>query len=141
MSVAETNQVIEFGFQVTCCVLLGLFVVTGVLLSGLFIRRSERFWRYYRIPIAVTAVMISGLSLGIIGYFVVVLYMLDTAKSPVDYMPGYESSGLLAYGMLALFGLAYSLYPWTVLVCGRRVVRHVTGRDDTNRNPGTTSAL
>jgi hypothetical protein len=119
MSVDQTNAAIELGFQITFYVLLGLFALTGALLSGVFFIRSERFWRWYRIPIAITAAMISGISLGIIGYFVVVLFILDTAGSPVDYIPGYENSGLVGYGFLAVFGAAYSIYPWAALLCGR----------------------
>ncbi len=119
MSVNETNAAIELGFQVASYVLLGLFVLTGGLLPGVFLGRSERFWRWYRIPIAVTAAMISGLSLGIIGYFVVMPYVVDTTKSAVDYYPGYENVGLASFSLLALLGLACSVYLWAVLLCGK----------------------
>lgn len=119
MSVTETHEAIELGFQVTFYVLLGLFVLTGALLSGVFLSRSEKFWRWYRIPIAATAAVTSGLSLGIIGYFVLMLYVLDRTRSPVDYIPGYDSSGLLGYGLSALLGLACSVSLWAVLLCGK----------------------
>jgi hypothetical protein len=119
MSAAETHEAIELGFRIAFYVLLGLSVLSGALLAGVFLSRSERFWRWYRIPIAVTAAMISGLSLGIIGYFVLMLCVLDRTKSPVDYFPGYDGSGLVAYGGFALFALVCSLSLWAVLLCGK----------------------
>jgi hypothetical protein len=110
MDVNETNRAIEVGFQVANGVLAASLVTAGWLtILGMSIDRVRLFWRRYPMPIVVPSAVALALSLGILGYFVLMLFVIDTSKSPVNYIPGYDGSGLIFYGFVALFGLVVSL--------------------------------
>ena len=110
MDVNETNKAIEVGFQVASYVLTASLTMTGCLaILGLSVDRVRLFWRRYPTPVVVSSAIALALSLGIIGYFVLMICVIDTSRSPINYIPGYEGSGLISYGFLALLGLVVSL--------------------------------
>ena len=110
MDVNETNRAIEVGFQIAACVLAASLIEAGCLaILGMSVDRVRLFWRRYPMPIVVPSAISLTLSMAIIGYFVLMTCVIDRSRSPVNYIPGYDGSGLIFYGFVALFGLGVSL--------------------------------
>ena len=73
MDVNETNKAIEVGFQVASYVLTSNLIMTVCLaILGLSVDRVRLFWRRYPTPVVVSSAIALALSLGIIGYFVLI---------------------------------------------------------------------
>lgn len=107
---SETNRAIEVGFQVASCVLAAsLLVAVCLAILGMSVHRLRVLWRRSPMAIVVPSAIALALSLGIIVYFALMLYVIDRSRSPVDYFPGYEGAGLFLYGSLACLGLVVSL--------------------------------